>query len=284
MSGRVHSILPELLTRAADAVLEAAGIRHVAHGTGNAVEAAAAAAGDPDAHALLGPYRSADVAEAVEATAPAGLALLAPVATWAGVTRDDEPGCDDPARHDGTVVRLVARDTVVAARIASHVQAARERALVVAGEHDYGRQPDGQLRLAGLPRAERADDADLVILAGLAGEPEIERAAASAPLPVWAFDGAQGAALGEREVRLALPYAPVDGVPSDELLAGVERAQRAAELVVRARADGAAERSTMLTTLRRLGGFDAHGDPADPPVWLWRADAAWNLAPDRPLA
>jgi hypothetical protein len=58
-----------------------------------------------------------------------------------------------------------------------------------------------------------------VIVAGLAGEAEIERAAASAPLPLVAFDGAQGAALGEREVRVALPYAPVDGVPTDELLA-----------------------------------------------------------------
>ncbi len=119
-------------------------------------------------------------------------------------------------------------------------RAARQHALVVAGEHDYGRQLDGQLRLASLPRAERADDADLVVLAGLAGEPEIERAAATAPLPLVAFDGAEGAALGDREVRVALPFAPVDGVPTAELLAGVERAQRAAALVVRAVAEGVA--------------------------------------------
>ena len=276
-------ILPESLTRAAGAVFEAAGIRHVAHGVGDTVQAAGEAAADSQALALLGPYRSADVAEAVEATAPAGLALLAPVATWAGVTRDDEPGCDDPAQHRGTVLRFVARDTEVAARIAADVTAAGQRALAVAGEHDYGRQLDGQLRLAGLPRAEREEDADLVILAGLAGEPEIERAAASAPLPIVAFDGAQGAALGEREVRLALPHAPLDGVPTEELLAGVERAQRAAELVVQAVAEGAADRPSMLTALRRLGGFDSHGDPTDPPVWLWRADAAWQLLPDRPI-
>ena len=173
----------------------------------------------------------------MEVTGPAGLALLAPVATWAGVTRDDEPGCDDAARHGGTVLRLVARDTEVAARIATDVRAAGQHALVVAGEHDYGRQLDGQLRLASLPRAERADDADLVVLAGLAGEPEIERAAATAPLPLVAFDGAQGAALGDREVHVALPFAPVDGVPTEELLAGVERAERAADLVVRAIAE-----------------------------------------------
>jgi hypothetical protein len=280
---RVHSILPHALTRAADAELQAAGVGHVAHGTGDPVDAAAAAAADPQALAVLGPYRSAAVAEAVEASAPAGLALLAPVATWAGVTRVDEPGCDDPARHRGTVVRLVARDTEVALRLASHLRAAAERALVVAGAHDYGRQIDGQLRLAGLPRAERAEDADLVVLAGFPGEPEIELAADSAPLPVIAFDGVQGAALGDREVRVVLPYEPVDGIPTDELLAGVEQARRAARLVIDALAEGASDRQTVLAAVRRLGGFDAHGDPPHPPVWLWRADPAWNLRPDRPL-
>jgi hypothetical protein len=48
------------------------------------MRAAVAAADDPSALAMVGPYRSADVAEAVEATAPVGLPLLAPVATWVG--------------------------------------------------------------------------------------------------------------------------------------------------------------------------------------------------------
>src|SRR5205085_4750222 len=116
---------------------------HVAHDGAPPVEAAAAASRDDDALALLGPYRSADVAEAVEATAPAGLALLAPTATWAGVTRDDEPGCGDAARGRGTVLRLLARDTVVAGRVAALVRDAGWRALVCAGEHDYGAQLDG---------------------------------------------------------------------------------------------------------------------------------------------
>ena len=72
---------------------------------------------------MIGPVRSREVAETVEATAPAGLPLIAPMATWAGVTRDDEPGCeDDPADHRGTVFRLLARDTVVAERIATDVK------------------------------------------------------------------------------------------------------------------------------------------------------------------
>ena len=166
----IHSVLPDALTRAAAAELEAAGISHVAHGTADPVAAATASAADPAAIALLGPDMSHDVAEAIEVSAPAGLALLAPLATWAGVTRHDEPGCDDAAHHRGTVLRLMARDTVVAQRIAGAVLAAGHRALVVAGDHDYGRQLDGQLRPAGLRRAELAEDADLVVLAGLADE------------------------------------------------------------------------------------------------------------------
>jgi hypothetical protein len=274
----IHSVLPDALTSAVGDVLGSAGVRHVAHGATPPVEAAVAAARDDDAVALIGPYRSADVAEAVEATAPAGLALLAPVATWAGVTRDDEPGCDDAARHHGTILRMLARDTVVAQRIAGAVRAAGQRALVVAGDHDYGLQLDGQLRMADLPRVADRADADLIVLCGLAGEPEIEVAAALAPLPVLAFDGVQGADLGAgRDVRLALPTA------QGEDFAGADHARRAAELVVRVLRDGPRDRAAVLSGLRDLGPFDAHGDPVDPPVWLWRADDDWALRAERAL-
>jgi hypothetical protein len=97
----------------------------------------------------------------------------------------------------------------------------------------------------------------VIVLCGLAGEPEIEQARALAPLPIIAFDGIQGADLGpNRAVEIALPYTPTDGP------LGAPEAQRAAELVVeatRANAD-------LLTTLRALGPFDEHGDPIDPPV------------------
>jgi hypothetical protein len=276
---RVHSILPERLTQAADRVLREAAIAHRAHGDADPMRAAEEAASDPDAVALLGPYRSAHVAEVVEVTAPAGLPLLAPVATWAGVTRDDEPGCDDPARHRGTVLRMVARDTEVARRIAADVRASSRRAFVVAGEHEYGRQLDGQLRLAELPRADSARDADLVVLAGLPDGGEIGEAAATAPLPLTAFDGVQNADLGDREVRVALPYAPHGSLPVEDVMAGVERAEAAARLAAQAAPEG--RRS--LAAIRRLGNFDEHGDPIDPPVWLWRADACWRLEPDRPI-
>ena len=123
---RVHSSLPDALTAAVGEVLRE--LEHVAHGSADPMRAAEAAASDPDAIALLGPFRSRDVAEVVEATAPAGVPLLAPVATWAGITRNDEPGCeDDPAHHLGTVLRMVARDTEVAARLAADVRAAGQR-------------------------------------------------------------------------------------------------------------------------------------------------------------
>jgi hypothetical protein len=91
----VHSILPPALTDAVADVLDGAGIAHVAHGDRDHVAAAVAAVNDPAARAVIGPFRSRAVAEAIDVTAPAGLPLFAPVATWAGVTRDDESGCDD---------------------------------------------------------------------------------------------------------------------------------------------------------------------------------------------
>jgi hypothetical protein len=281
----VHSALPPALTEAVDAVLGAAGVIHVAHTGGHVTDTAAEAAADDRAVALVGPYRSREVAEAAEVTAPAGLPLLAPAATWAGVTRDDEPGTDDhPARHEGTVLRLIARDTLVAGRIAAHVAAAGQRAYVVAGGWDYGLQLDGQLRMAGLPRAERPEEADLVVLAGTVDEPGVERAVELAPLPVLAFDGPQGLDLGPgRDVHVAMPYAPVAGMDDADVLAGAGNATRAAELIVAALAAGAQDRPALLAALRSLGPFDAHGDLLDPPVWLWRADTAWTLAPERPL-
>jgi hypothetical protein len=281
----VHSVLPVALSSALDEVLAAAGVRHVAHEVDDPVGAAVSAAEDPSALALIGPFRSADVNEALAATAPAGLALIAPVATWAGVTRVDEPGCDGAADHRGFVFRLVARDTEVATRLAQDLRTHGRRAFVVAGEHDYGRQLDGQLRLAGLARVDDAADADVVVLCGLAPGPEVDRAATLSPLPVIAFDGVQGADMRpQSDVALALPFAPVAGVSHGDLFSGVAKARQAAELLVSCAVKGADDRSSTLAVLRTTGRFDVHGDPVEPDVWLWRADPAWGLEPERSLA
>ena len=180
--------------------------------------------------------------------------------------------------------RLVARDTEVAIRLAQDVKCAGCRAIVVAGDHEYGVQLDGQLRLGDLPRADDVEDADLVVLCGLANEPEIERVRSLAPLPVIAFDGAQGADLGSgRDVLMALPFAPSADFSTPDLFAGVGQARHAAELVVGALTAGARDRSSLLVELRTLGDFDEHGDPRHPDVWLWRVNDLWQLAPDRPL-
>jgi Periplasmic binding protein len=277
---RVHTALPDTLSAAADAVLRAGGAEPVHHGTDDAVGAAERAVADDAAVAIIGPYRSQDVAEALEVTAPAGLPLLAPAATWVGVTRDDESGSDDAPQHRGTVFRMLARDTVVAERIAAHARDGGRRALVIAGEHDYGRQLDAQLRRADLPRADDPARADAVILCGLAGEPEIDRAREHASLPILAFDGIQGADLGDREVLVAMPYGPVGELPHEDVLAGAQNARRAAQLVVSA---GAPDRAALLAALRALKGFDEHGDPVAPTVWLWRAQRDWTLEPVRPI-
>jgi hypothetical protein len=281
----VHSVLPVPLSASLDEVLAAACVRHVVHEMDDPVGAAVSAAEDPAALALVGPFRSADVSEALAATAPAGLPLMAPVATWAGITRHDEPGCDDAAEHRGTVFRLVARDTEVAMRVAGDVRKHERRALVLAGEHEYGRQLDGQLRLAGLPRVDDAADADLVVLCGLADGPEVKGAMDLSPLPVIAFDGVQGAALGSQpNIALALPFAPVAAVSHHELFSGVTKAHEAAELIASCAAQGVGDRQSTLVALRNSGRFDEHGDPIDPDVWLWRADSAWDLVPERSLA
>jgi hypothetical protein len=64
---------------------------------------------------------------------------------------------------------------------------------------------------------------------------------------------------------------------------GSARRSEIAALVVAALRAAGSDRRGVLDALRVLGPFDAHGDPVDPPVWLCRADARWQLAPARAL-
>ena len=204
---RVHSVLPEALTAAVDAAL--AGVEHVPHAGVVDMRAAELAAGDPEALALIGPFRSAAVAEAVEATAPAGLPLLAPVATWAGVTRSNEPCEGDPARHRGTVLRMLARDTEVAARLAEDVRAAEQaRVSWWPASTSTACSSTASSTSSACRGSRTAEAADLVVLCGLAGHPEVARAA-ELGLPVVAFDGVQGGA-PIPDCSLMLPFTPDD--------------------------------------------------------------------------
>jgi hypothetical protein len=138
---------------------------------------------------------------------------------------------------------MVARDTVVAQRIAQRLRDAGQGARLIAGEHEYGTQVASQLRLAGLPEGD-----DVIVLVGLPGEPENEAARQLAPKPIIAFDGIQGELFPEQDVTIALVYAPGP--------TGVAEARRAAAMVAQ---------TTDLNALRAMG-FDAHGDPLDPLV------------------
>ena len=173
----------------------------------------------------------------------------------------------------------MARDTEVAARVADDVRAPGAAPSSSPGAR-LRAQLDGQLRLAGLPRAGSAAEADLVVLCGLVararGRPRPRRAG----LPVVAFDGVQGADLGPgRDVALALPFAPSGRRAFDHLVDGARQAERAARLVVAVLRAGATDRAAVLAGVRADGAFDPHGDPVAPPVWLWRAAPGWGCAP-----
>ena len=113
------------------------------------------------------------------------------------------------------------------------------------------------------------------MLCGLAGHPEVARAA-ELGLPVVAFDGVQGGA-PIPDCSLMLPFTPADD------MGGTTAAARAATLITEAVAGGARDRTALLSALRIAGPFDEHGDPVEPPVWLYRAGEDWSLTPDRPL-
>lgn len=86
-------------------VVASSGVGHVPHGIDDPVAAGVAAASDAEAVALIGPFRSREVAETVEVTGPAGLPLIAPMATWAihAEERVDTAGLADPACADDPV-------------------------------------------------------------------------------------------------------------------------------------------------------------------------------------
>ena len=105
---------------------------------------------------------------------------------------------------------------------------------------------------------------------------EAVEATAPAGLPVIAFDGVQGGA-PIPDCAVMMPFTP------EQDMGGTTAAARAATLISDAVAAGARDRTALLSAIRIAGPFDEHGDPVDPPVWLYRAGADWSLQPDRPL-
>jgi hypothetical protein len=260
-AARVHSgELPERHAAVLARTLRAAGVEHAA---GSTPEEAAA---DADCVAFIGPFRSWRAALAAPVLNAAGIVQVCPAATWAALTRADEPSGDDEApdlRPAGraTLVRLVPRDTEVCRRL---VENAPERRLAVVADHEsYGRQLAQQLRLAGLE--ERPGEPDAVVYCGLA---ENAPHGLLAGRRVYAFDGAQG--FGDAHTRYVLPIVPLDGWSGADLHAYVPQLRQAGELVARAVERGGADREAVLRAVWELGGFDEHGDPPRGPVGVWR--------------
>ena len=191
------------------------------------------------------------------------------MATWAGVTRSDEPCEGDPARHRGTVLRMVARDTEVAARLAEDVRAAEQRAFVVAGEHEYGVQLDGQLDYVGLPRVDDAGGRrpGRAVRAGRAAGGGARGGARPAGGRLRRRPGRRA----DPGLSLVLPFTP------DEDMGGTTAARAPPRSSPRRVAGGARDRTALLSALRIAGPFDEHGDPVDPPVWLYRAGRGLDI-------
>jgi hypothetical protein len=107
---------------------------------------------------------------------------------------------------------------------------------------------DAVLRSAGEPHVAHGDgDPVGAAVAVIAGDHEYG----------LQLDGIQGESFPGQDVEIALVYAPGP--------LGVVESRRAAELVLASRD---------LEEMRRLGGFDEHGDPLDPLVRFERYDAA----------
>jgi hypothetical protein len=233
---RVHSMLParhdERLTRALGE------IDHVPQSTPEA------AMGDSGCVAFVGPWRSVEVAEAMEGLGPHGLAHLAPAATWVGLTRPDEPAGSDDKPERRTLFRLAARDMEVCRAIVSVVDG---RARLISDGSEYGSQIASQLRLAGLE-----SDGDMVVYAGLG-----ETAPPGLPPNVIALDGAAHGGFPERhpEALYFCAAHPVEGFTDAEAWDFAPQVEQAGRLI----ASGALP-----------AGFDEHGDPLEPVIGMWR--------------
>lgn len=279
---RVHSHLPPDLTAVLSEALSRGGVEHVDSGARTPVAAAEEAVRDDRAVAFVGPYRSADVGETAGILNEAGMAQLAPAATYAALTRD-EPGAEDgmPASlaptGRRTLFRLVARDTAVCQALVGSVGT---RCAVLSDGGSYGEQVAAQMRLSGV---EPDEAADTVLYAGLADGAPLDALRASAPRPVLTLDGALSAqfaaALGHDRVRFATAAYPREGSEVRSVLAFIPQAAEAGMLIVGSLMAAGPDRARVLDALRDCGRFDEHGDTTERRVGLWRIRSDATIEP-----
>jgi hypothetical protein len=269
---RVHSALPARLAGVLTEVLWRGGVEHVDAGPEHPVEAAAAAAEDPRAVAFVGPFRSSHVGETAAILNEAGLAQLAPAATYAALTRD-EPGAEDgmPASlaptGRGTLFRVAARDTAVCQALVARVGS---RCVLLDDGGSYGEQVAGQLRLAGV---EPDDGADTVLYAGLADGAPLDALRATGPRPLFTLDGAWDPdfveALGRDRVRFAMALYPQPDWSVEAVQAFLPQTAEAGMLITGSVMAAGADRAAVLEGLRSCGRFDEYGDTNERRIGLW---------------
>jgi hypothetical protein len=267
---RVYSYLPDELRVALTYALGE--LEHLP-AEGNAEAAASQAVLDPECVAFVGPYRSWEVGETAAIFNEAGMAQLAPAATYSALTRD-EPGAVDgmPASlfptGERTLFRVAVRDAAVCRALVARVPRAR----LVSDGGEYGEQIVAQLRHAGL---QEGDEAIVYAGLGISARP-------GGDAPVWTLDGAAQngfpEAMGERARYVMAPRGE-EGWPDQDALAFAPQVKEAGMLVWGSAMAGGPTRAGVLAGLRACGRFDEHGDTLERRVGVWRHDGA-RLVPD----
>lgn len=281
---RVYSAMPKTVEAVATTALAEEGIEHVALGPGPIPRHARTATDDPRCVAFLGPWLSHEVIESMKILNLAGVAQIAPAATYVGLTRD-EPGAGDGMPESlspgpqPTFFRMCARDTLISRATMPFLAGQGLRyATIVHDETDYGLQLAAQLLQAGLEPEEDPRDANAVIYCGLADGAPYGELLDLAPRPIIAYEGAAVAGFAEaaggvERVRYLLPQAAVSGWSDRQCIFYAPLVQRAASLLAGliARID-APDRSDVVDALWRCGEFDDHGDAVDPDIGVWAED------------
>lgn len=281
---RVYSAIPKTVEAVATAALAEEGIEHVALGPGAIPRHARTAADDPQCVAFVGPWLSFEVIDSMKILNLAGIAQIAPAASYVGLTRD-EPGAEEGMPDSlspgpvPTFFRMCARDTLISRATLEFLSGQGLRyATIVHDESDYGLQLAAQLVIAGLEPEEDPRDANAVVYCGLAEDAPYEELLDLAPRPIIAFEGAAVAGFAEaaggvERVRYLLPQAPVAGWSDRQCIFYAPLVHRAAALLaaVVARID-TPDRSDVVDALWRCGEFDDHGDAVAPDIGVWAED------------
>jgi len=260
MAARVHAHLPR---RLADHLAAShSGAEVVDAGDRGWVDAAAAAAEDPDCVAFVGPMLSWQVAEVAALLNEHGIAHVVPAATYGPLTRE-EPGAEEGMPESlcptgrRTLLRIAPRELVVC------------EALVAAEPGPHCLLGDGT------PYAERIGS--LLRLAGAVEDPAAASAVFTGMAPgvpdeaTLAFEGALGPG-APPALRFYLPQRPGEEWDDADVLEFMPQVNEAAFLLTGSLMAAGPTREGLLEAMWSCGRFDEHGDTRERRCGVWRYD------------